>query len=234
MKTVCPRNAFLSKRLSLLVASGHSKDLIDFINSLSNAEFRSIGPMLADEILVRGCTISVFWQLFFDIVSMHPKAFLGTFLKAAAKRYAISDLQVHPCPEPLRKFAQQASAIDCKKILQSLLPIMREPAEVQDLLQLFGPEESEMTASLLIKFDTKATYYALFQEIRKADGNIDFLRDITLRLMHKGTQRSFRMAAIMQAYFGVNDLPGQLSLQLQPFELSLLEKSDKYFLKIIG
>ena len=111
---------------------------------------------------------------------------------------------------------------------------MREPAEVQDLLQLFGPEESEMTASLLIKFDTKATYYALFQEIRKADGNIDFLRDITLRLMHKGTQRSFRMAAIMQAYFGVNDLPGQLSLQLQPFELSLLEKSDKYFLKIIG
>ena len=190
--------------------------------------------MLADEVLVRGCTISVFWQLFFDIVSMHPKAFLGTFLKAAAKRYAISDLQVHPCPETLRKFAQQASAIDCKKILQSLLPIMREPAEVQDLLQLFGPEESEMTASLLIKFDTKATYYALFQEIRKADGNIDFLRDITLRLMHKGTQRSFRMAAIMQAYFGVNDLPGQLSLQLQPFELSLLEKSDKYFLKIIG
>ena len=52
--------------------------------------------------------------------------------------------------------------------------------------------------------------------------------------MQKGTRLSFRLAAIVQDYFGLEPLPGQLSLHLKPYELSQLERSESSFLNILG
>ena len=228
-----PRHAVLTRRLKALVRDAQTEQLLAFFATLTNSEFRAVGTILADDALVADCTDAAFWRLLANVVSVNPKAFLGTFLKAAVKRYAAGTLTVTGDNEPLCRFARQASPVDCRKVFEALLPVLAESREVVCLLDLFGPADAPTRTAILLKHDTRAVCHALFTELRKADDDASLIRDVALRLMHRGTQRSFRMAAIVQAYFALAPLPGQLSLQLKPYELSQLETSEAAFLKIL-
>ena len=229
-----PRNAMLASKLRLMARDADSEAMLSFLRSLSNADFRAAGVVMAEDVLVSACSDVGFWHLFANVVSASPKAFLGTFLKAAVKRYRAGSLTLNRDVEPLCRFACQASAIDCKKVFEAFLPVLRKGCEVDCLLALFGPEDAEGRMALLLNFDTRPTTYVLFQELRKADMDAPSVRALALKLMQKGTRLSFRLAAIVQDYFGLEPLPGQLSLHLKPYELSQLERSESSFLKILG
>ena len=217
-----PRNAMLASKLRLMARDADSEAMLSFLRSLSNADFRAAGVVMADDVLVSACSDVGFWHLFANVVSASPKAFLGTFLKAAVKRYRAGSLTLNRDVEP------------CKKVFEAFLPVLRKGCEVDCLLALFGPEDAEGRIALLLNFDTRPTTYVLFQELRKADMDAPSVRALALKLMQKGTRLSFRLAAIVQDYFGLEPLPGQLSLHLKPYELSQLERSESSFLKILG
>lgn len=85
MTNVHRHNSRLSARLQPLVAEADSSALFCLLNQLSHSEFRTASYMLAEELLPAMTNPSAFMTLFFDIVPQKPKAYLGTFLKAAAK-----------------------------------------------------------------------------------------------------------------------------------------------------
>ena len=217
-----------------MAKAGNASGLLAFMRSLSHSDFRTCSKQLGERILPELADSATYWALFSKVVPAHSKAFLGTFLKAAVARSKNGALALLENEALLKSFAEKASAIDQRKTLEALLPAARQTEEADLLLRLFSPrEETARIEQLLAQPDTPVICYALFRELRKHDGNIPLLRRAALRLMQKATPNAFKMARIIQAYFGLENLPGTLSLRLEPYELSLLEQGEESFLRML-
>ena len=218
MTNVHRHNSRLSARLQPLVAEADSSALSCLLNQLSHSEFRTASYMLAEELLPAITNPSAFMTLFFDIVPQKPKAYLGTFLKAAAKLHAKALLNLKD--ERLHQFSAGCSDIDCRKILDSLLDEFAK--------------DTEFRLNALQRAETDLCYFLLFQNLRQEEENKDLIRHHYIVLLKKDNKRAYNMASIMRNYFDLHDLPGQFSLKLQNYELSRLEVSYETFTKTLN
>jgi len=230
MSEVRKHNPYLEKRLRTLLAAGDSDALLHALGELSNAEFRTAGYLLG-EVLLPELAPDRFEDFFFAVVPTNPKAFLGTFLKAAASLYAAGALR----PEVARwqTYAAGASQIDRKKILECLLPLCKAPQEAQTLLALFALEREDANLLLLIGAATLPALYVLFLRLRTLEHDKALLRHYCIVLMQKGGDLNFRMAAFLQAYFDVGPLPGTLSRHIEPYHLARFEGGYDSFKKML-
>lgn len=87
-------NPVMARRLSTLAGARDWKGLKTYLDSMSNAQFRTAGYLLADETL-RHLGNDDFWACFAEIVPTNRKAFLTTFLKAAVCNYTEGRLQLN-------------------------------------------------------------------------------------------------------------------------------------------
>ena len=208
-------------------------EILTSLGNMSHGAFRECSKRMAEyELPSASISNERFWQLFIGIVPTNAKAYLGTFLKAAVKRYADGRLSIMEVPE-LLQFAELASAIDKRKVLDAFLPKVKSSSEVDLLLCRFVEDSPKGRVNALLKVDTCVAHYSLFRELRQQEGDVELIRQTALSLMRKQTQLSFNMASIIQAYFGLDALPGTFSLRLCPYELSLLERSEEDFVKVL-
>lgn len=221
----------LKSRLRLALNADEGPALLALLSSLSNAERRTAGFLLGEELLP-ACSEDDFWTLFRHVVPTSPKAHLGTFLKAAARRYQAGTL--HFSNEALRAYAEtSASEVDKRKILETFLPLLDKAAEAAALLRLFAPESAATLRALLLKAGTPVCYFFLFRQLQANDEPPAVLRQCCLLLMKKGDRLSFNLASILQQYFGLKGLPGTFSLRLHPYELHRLDGSFETFRKVL-
>lgn len=212
----------LKAQLAVIIRAGKAEALRDYLLTLRNADFRLAGTVLADKTLWGDAD---FWTFAAVLVAADSRAFLGTMLKAAtALRLNVP---------PLAFAAVCTTVIDCRKVLEALLPTAAHPAEVNTLLQLFSVEASVMEA-VLFKVGTAPAYFVLFNQLKQHEDDAAYLRRFGIELIRKGDKRSFNLACIIKEYFGLPELPGTFSLSLQPYELSRLDTSYDTFLTIIN
>lgn len=234
MTAINRQNSQLETRLALCVRASAGGELLALMKSLSNSDFRRAGMLLGEKVLPQAVGSSdAFWALFHEVVAANPKAYLGTFLKAAVRLYKEERLQLSSNPH-LEAFAAAATPIDCVKTLEALLPIARTPDEVALLLSLFGGSNREQRMKHLLKAATKPAYHQLFELLRREEGDTPFLRQAAILLIRQNSEPAFRMASIVCQYFGLTDVPCTFSLQVQPYELSKLEHSYESFLRIFN
>ncbi len=224
----------LADRLFTMAKAGNASGLLLMMRSMSNSAFRACGKELGERVLPELPDSHIYWTLFAAMVPAQPRAFLGTFLKAAAARYTKGTLDLLDNAQQVEKFAATASVIDKRKTLDALLPVVKKSEEIEFLLRLFAPQESTARLDLLLaQPDHTAMCYVLFKELRQHDADHALLRHAALRLMQKATPNAFKMARIVQAYFGLEELPGTLSLRLEPYELSSLEQGEEAFCRML-
>lgn len=173
-----------------------------------------------------------FWHFFEIIVPTHTKAYLGTFLKAAARKFSTGGLTSGR--EALQQFATEATAIDLRKIIDHLLPSLTQTEDIEMLLGICCSGNTKSEIAALMRCNGNAGYYLLFGRLRKLEGEPELLRSHCLNLMRKGDHRSFNLACIVHHYFGLNDLPGTFSLRLETYELSRLDGNYEQFCKILA
>lgn len=224
-------NAVLQTRLQPLVYEGKSTELLNLLNSLSNGEFRTASYILAESLLPKLSSSEVFMSLFYDIVPQKPKAFLGTFLKAACKLYAEGVLQINDKRWEL--FSQTCSDIDCRKILESLLPLVADIEEATRLLILFA-RSNDLRMYSLMYAATDVSYYLLFRSLQAEEDNTQLIRQQYFSLLKKNNKRAYNLASIIRHYFDLRDIPGQLSLRIKPYELSRLNMTFESFKKFLN
>lgn len=227
-------NFQLEARLSQCLRASAADKLLVLMDSLSNTDFRKASMLLGEKVLFQSVTSSDdFWILFRDIVSANSKAYLGTFLKGAVQLYKGRriELSVNTC---LQSFAASATPIDCNKILNAFLPIVRTPAEVKILLELFGSKNRLQRLTQLIKASTQPAYYQIFEELRCEEGDTPYIRQAAILLIRQNSPLSYNLASIVCQYFGLTEIPCTFSLQLNPYELSNLEHSYNSFLRILN
>jgi len=220
MSEVRKHNPYLEKRLRNLLASADGEALLRALDELSNAEFRTAGYLLG-EVLLPKLSADRFEEIFFAVVPTNPKAFLGTFLKAAATLCEAGTLRFDVAR--WQTYAAGASQIDRKKMLERLLPLGKSLQEVQTLLTLFALEREDANLLLLIGAATLPALYVLFLRLRTLEHDKPLLRHYCIVLMQKGGNLNFRMAAFLQTYFDVGPLPGTLSRHIEPYHLARFE-----------
>ncbi|MBR1732553.1 MAG: hypothetical protein IJ729_02275 [Alloprevotella sp.] len=223
-------NPQLERRLQYFTAAGDAEGLLACLRSLSNTDFRTAGYLLA-ETLLPALAGADFWKFFLNLVPADPKAYLGTFLKAAVSLYRCGDLSLD-APQ-LETFAAKASTIDGRKILETLLPVVAAPHEVNRLLALYCEDRPQARIAFLLRTATAPCYYELFRNFRQLDHLPELLRRYCLQLMSRGDKLSFNLASITQAYFGLPGLPGTFSLRLEHYQLSRLDENFESFRKIL-
>lgn len=228
MSTFQRHNAPLQQKLSLLVKGGKVEELRTYLQSLSSSYFRTAGFLLAETVLPT-CEQSDFWKFFVEIVPTNAKAYLGTFLKAAVKLYTAKRLSLDETT--LQAFAVSASTIDKQKVLQAFLPIVKQHGEVNCLIKWFHTSD-EQTYALLIRAGTLPCYYVLFNLLKTSDNNA-LIRHVAITLLKRGDGISYNLVSIIKHYFDIEDLPAQLSLKVENYELSRLDMSYEKFVKTL-
>lgn len=224
-------NPVLKGRLQAIVSAGAEADIPAFFAALTNAERRTAGYLLAEELLPAMPREADFFRLLFAIVPGAPKMFLGTFLKAWCLRYGMRTAGVEGLCNA--EAAGRFTEMDRRKTLEAVLPVLRTAGEVRILLQTFGGESVEYDARCLIAAGSACCYYELFLLLRRTDDNRDFLRRCCLHLMRRGDSLSFNMACVVCQYFDVPDVPGTFSLRLRPYQLGRMDLSEEAFLKVL-
>lgn len=228
MSTFQRHNAPLQQKLSLLVKGGKVDELQMYLQSLSTSYFRTASFLLAETVLPT-CEEKDFWKFFVSIVPTNAKAYLGTFLKAAVRLYNTKGLSFDKTA--LRTYAASASTIDKQKILQAFLPIVKQHEEVKSLVELFHSSD-EQTYALLIRAGTLPCYYVLFNLLKTSDDST-LIRHVAITLLKRGDSIAYNLVSIIKHYFGVEELPAQLSLKVESYELSRLDANYEKFVKII-
>lgn len=231
MTTLHRHNTLLSKKLQTYIDQDNARGMLGALSSLTVSEFRTAGYLLAAELLPQLSDHS-FWSFFLTIVPINPKAYLGTFLKAAVIIYKQKNLSLSE--QSLKDFAQNATPIDSQKTLEAFLPALRTPEEVELLLRVFSSYNVDAASPLLQRAGTTQAYYILFKLLKTADSRPLLLRRNVLALMKRGDKISFNLASILCQYFDLRDIPGCFSLCLHPYELGRLDQGFEIFNKMLN
>ncbi len=228
MSTFKRYNPILKNKLNHCVQRKDAEQLLHTLQSLSVSDFRTAGYMLAEEILPT-LSNNDYWSFFLTIVPYQPKAYLGTFLKAAHKLYAKGVLNLSE--QSLQLFSQQCSSIDRSKTLTALLPLVKTFQEVEMLISIFCNNQLSTASAYLIKAQTIPCYYQLFMMLKMADPHE--IRTAALSILRMNNASAYRMTSILKAYFDISNLPVQLSFKLQDYELNRLDQGYEQFKKVM-
>ena len=204
-----------------------------YFQGLSNSEFRTAGKMMSDNVLPQ-LDAEVYWQCFEVLYRQSPKAWLVTLLKAAVALYARNKLTFEGeiWNNVCTTIADENRLIDERKLLQYVLPCLRTPAEVKNVLEVLLLSD-EKGIKYLVEQNTVPCYYILFQKLRGMDNEPDKIALCCAEVLHKGGDKAFNFVSILKNYFDLPTIRGVFSLHINPYELSRLDSSYDLFVQML-
>lgn len=232
MTNIQRHNPRVQRQLTELAGAGEALALHEYMRGLSCGEARTAGYLLSAVVLPAvPAPASRFWHLFATMVPLNPKAYLGNFLIAAVARLRRDALTADD--PSLAAFAKQATPIDRQKLLDKLLPEVQSVGEVLFIVAHFADNELARCAQALINACTPASCYVLFKLLKQKDCPPEELRRYAILLMRRDSPRAFRMASVIQTYFGLKDLPARFSFAIPPYVLNLIDRSPEDFIRVL-
>ena len=223
----------LESRLRLLIAGQEYRALKETLDTLSHSRFRMAGQIIGQQIAPQ-LRKDAFWDLFRVLTSWQPKAFLVTMAKSAATGIAEGRLSVDD-----EGFGQECERLrendkDRYKMVMTLLPVLTAPEDIRRLLVGLGYTEMHTWIALLLADLRLPTAYLLLQALHYVENDRTMLLRVAVRLKTQGDWLSFNMASLMRTMFGLEELGGTYSLQLDAYQLSGIEQSYEVFCKVLS
>ena len=234
----------INQHLKKLFEEHDWNGLQSYLDSLSHSHFRTAGYMIGERLLA-GVPADEFWTVVQRLILWQPKAFTVTLAKAAAPRLQAGTLSVHD--EGLRTLAtalqSETHVLDREKLLLQWLPAVREPAVMEELLQLFGLQEPRRRVEFLLRTDTPVAAFVLLRTLRFEEHDREYLTAVCRQLVRRAAtlshsaghtdSLSFNLASLLRTYFDLPDIRGTFSLTIQPYELSRLDTDFDVFKRLI-
>ena len=221
----------LYKQLTNVLEKDGCSALPAFLGTLSVSQFRTAGYILGERIAMEVET-EEFWKLFRTLVRFNNRAFLTTMLYALSQR--LKKGETHLTEEGFQTLLPELTKVDSQKLLQHLLPLQQEPAQVTQLLEWLKIEDTHMRIRLLLPIATLPCAYVLFRTLRYVEHDHSLLLRVAVSLIRQGDSISFNLASIMKEFFALNELKGTFSLRLSPWQLARLETSYEAFSQAIN
>lgn len=228
-------NSVIHGRLQSFAQAADWKEMLAYLKGLSHSGFRTASYVLAERVLPE-LDADDYWSCFAHIALVDRKAFLVTFIKAAAVMYKERklDFSNNRFLEFARDTALAEHSLDRQKTLKAILPILRTSEEVQMLLSAFCNANYEKQLGHLLAVDESLPcYHAMFIIMRRFEHDADTITKVLLNVLRRSTSMSFNFVSITRAYFGIEKLAARFSLVLQPYELSRMEASYDGFVSVM-
>lgn len=206
----------------------------DYLGGLSVSQFRTAGYLIGERVLP-GMKEEDYWLLFSVLLRYNARAFLGTMLKPTAERLAAGSLSLYH-PRFLEIVVKMGpSSEDARKTLMCLLPVLQSAQDVEHLFRAIGVEDARDRLGYLLRVPpTCPCYFVLFHTLRYLEHDRPLLIRTAHYLMKRGDGMSFNFASLMRSTFGLDEVKGTFSLNLQPYELARIEASFPVFASVVG
>lgn len=231
-------------RLRQLFEGGDWEALIAYLDSLSNAHFRTAGYLIGERLLTDVPAVT-FWEVASRLILWQPKAFTVTMAKAAALRLASGTLSLKDAGllQLAQALADESHLIDRQKLLLQWLPVIVEPLAMEHLFDLLLFNEPRRRVDFLLRTDGLTAAFVLLRSLRFEEHDRDYLTAVCRQLIHRASTSSgatghadslsFNLASLLRSYFDLPDIRGTFSLTLQPYELSRLDTDFDTFKRVV-
>jgi len=220
-------NPIIASRLRA-IADGKQWSLMpSYLEELSHSQFRTAGYILQEELLPL-LEQHDFWPLITLLYKYNAKAMLVTCMKAAQNR--IGEFSSDEAEELWKEISR--NEIDATKTLQTLLPALTDEVDLaRHMMNVMIGDNPEKRIAILLRINTPAAAFLLLHALRQVEHQRSLLVRTTYFLMKRGDGLSFNMASLIKNFFGLDEVRGTFSLNLQPFELARMETSYPAFKK---
>lgn len=221
-------------RLTALFAAADWERLVAYLDSLSNAHFRTAGYIIGERLM---CDVGreTFWTVMLRLTVWQSKAFLVTMAKAAVPRLKGGTLSLEDdgFARLAALLAQPGHEIDREKLLRQWLPAMSDPNAIERLFDMLAIHDARRRLAALIRVDTLAANYVLLRTLRFEEHDHAFLVLTCRELMHRQSNSSYNLASLVRAFFGLDEVRGVFSLTLEPYEIARADSDFAVFARIV-
>lgn len=223
--TATPQNT----RISTALRQQDWPTLDTLLAHLTNTEFRKAERMLRDEVLPT-LPNDDFWAAYLHLIIYKRQAFLSG-IRAIGRLAQERTLRFDtPSAQQVADTLDQPQAL---KVIDMALPLMQNQSQITGLFRLFHIDDERRRVTLLIRIDTPLAYYMLFRALCHIPDN----RTLALRcyrfILRRQNDRAYNMASILRTYFGLHEAKEQLSLHIEPYELSYLDRNYERFCYVL-
>lgn len=221
------------QRLRQIFEAKDWTSLIPYLNSLSNAHFRTAGYLIGERLLPTAVSDD-FWTVALLLIQWQPKAFTVTLAKAATPRLQQGSLSIDE--EGFLRLAtflkENQRTIDQQKILMLWLPAIRQPATMERLFDLFCIDNPRQKAEFLLRTDGLVAGFVLLRTMLFEEHDRVWLASVCRQLMKRSDSQSFNLASIFRTYFDLQEVRGTFSLSIQPYEMARLDTDFEVFCRV--
>ena len=231
-------------RLRQLFDGGDWEALTTYLDSLSNAHFRTAGYLIGERLLT-DVSADTFWEVASRLILWQPKAFTVTMAKAAAQRLTAGSLSL--ADEGFLRLAAALAGdshlVDRQKLLMQWLPVIGQPQVMEHLFDLFHVSEPRRRVDFLLRTDGLTAAFVLLRTLRFEEHDGDYLTAVCRQLIHRAStlshstgqadSLSYNLASLLRTFFDLPDLRGTFSLTLQAYELSRLDTDFDTFRRVV-
>ena len=221
-------DASILKRVEMLVGESDWQGLVDYVDGLSNARFRTAGYMIGERIVPKLDETAV-WQLTMRLTEHNSKAFLVTMMKAVALRLRQGTMLLRSSGSRAFLAMVRENEVDRQKVMTELLPVVENHEDVGWLLGKLGVEEGRERLVALLRVPTTAAAFTLFRTLHYIEHDRVMLVRTARFLMQRGDAMGFNLASLVRTYYGLDEVTGTFSLHIEPYELARLANSYDAF-----
>lgn len=222
------------KYLNQAILEGNWQQVTNSLNSMSNMEFRRAESHIRTTILST-LPNDLFWNALFHLIEYRRQAFLSGI---TAIEHLVKDGTLDFSCDGAIQLAQlfhNKHPEAANKIINIALPLLKTEEQIDTLLNTFAPNDDNAHIAALLKVESPLTYYKLFTTLCHLSEGKQLALRCTQYIMKHGNDMAFNMAAIMKAYFGLDELHARFSLHIEPYELSQLDSgSDAFYHLLTG
>lgn len=211
----------------LRALANEPESLYSYLLKSSNAQHRVACSALA-EVVLPEMEVSPFWALFAHLHNADSKAYLGMLLKALNTMISNRGWSILETGH-FASICSTFSDIDVTKTIVSLLPKTVEVQQAEHLFSACGVGEGERRIALLLQVDTRVSNFMLLKALRYVEHDVVLLTRTCRYLMKRGDGHSFSLASIICTSFGLEDVRGVFSLNLEPYEIARIESNFDAF-----
>lgn len=224
----------VAQRLKQIFESEDWEALVRFLESLSNAHFRTAGYMVGERFLPL-LSAEKCWEVARMLMLWQPKAFVVTIGKALALR--LKDNTLHIDDEGLQALCTALQGpqhlLDRQKLVHLFLPVIENPKELEKLFLMLSIEDEMQEIEALLHVETAAAGFVLFRLLRREEAQVTLLLQCCRMLMKRGDSLAFNMASLIRSYFDLQEIRGTFSLEVRPYEFSRLDTDFEVFKRLV-
>ncbi len=211
--------------LATAIRQKNWEDMRHVFDRMTNSEFRRAQQTVRENILP---TLAApdFWEAWLHLIIYRPQAFLSGIMAigSIARREPLGT----DC-EAAVAAARTLDKAQVTKVLSMAIPQLQTEAQIIALFRLFQFDDERSQVAVLIRENTPLAYFMLLQTLQHIAHNHELALRCCRYILRKGDDLSYNMASILRACFGLTEITAQLSLRIEPYELSYLGASYEKF-----